>query len=310
MIAGIKRLLGDPLIHFLAVGGLLFAVFYVLHPPSKSAADANTIVVDRSKLLTFMQYQSAAFDPNYFDREFNALSPQEKRALVDKYVREEALYREANALGLKEGDYVIHRRMVQKMLYLIDDTASEAFAPSDEQLQKYFDAHRDNYLVAPSLTFTHVFIDKDAKHPGGAEKAAEKLKAELQAKGATFEDAPKYGDRYPYGQNYVKMTPDYIANQLGPDFAKALMGLKPSDHQWQGPIKSQFGYHIVMLTEHKPAHLPKLADLHDEVKNDMLRDTVDAYQKKAVEDLIAHYKVKVVGLSLDGKAKPEARAAK
>jgi parvulin-like peptidyl-prolyl isomerase len=309
MIAVLKRFLGDPLTHFLAVGGLLFAVFYVLHPPSKGPADANTIVVDRATLLTFMQYESAAFDPNYFDREFAALSPQEKQALVDKYVREEALFREANALGLKEGDYVIRRRMVQKMLYLIDDTASESFSPNDDQLQQYFEAHADNYRVAPSLTFTHVFVDSEVKHPGGAEKAAEKLKEELQAKGAAFDDAPKYGDRYPYGQNYVKMTPDYVVNQLGSDFAQTLMALTPSDREWQGPIKSRFGYHIVMLTEHKPSYLPKLAEVRDQVKNDMLRDTVDAYQKKAVQDLIAQYKVKIEGLSLDA-TKPGAQAAK
>lgn len=306
----VTRFLRDPLLHFLVVGGLLFVAFTIIRGPVPQADDGTTITVDRAKLLTFMQYESAAFDPNYFDREFAALSPQERQALVDKYVREEALFREANALGLKQGDYVIRRRMVQKMLYLIDDAASETFAPSDEELQKYFDAHQDNFRVAPSLTFTHVFVDKEVKHPGGAEQAAKKLETELQAKGATFDDAPKYGDRYPYGQNYVKMTPDYVANQLGPGFAKALMALKPSDREWQGPIKSQFGYHIIMLTEHKPAHLPTLSEVRDQVKDDMLRDRVDSYQKKAVQDLISQYKVKLAGLSLDATAKPEPQAAK
>ena len=305
MMAVFKRFLRDPLTHFLVVGGLFFAAYYVMHPPSKSAVDANTITVDRAKLLTFMQYESAAFDPNYFDKEFNALSPQEKQALVDKYVREEALYREANQLGLKDGDYVIRRRMVQKMLYLIDDAASESFAPTDAQLEQYFKTHEDHYEVAPSLTFTHVFIDQEAKHPGGAEAAAEKVKAELQARHARFDDAPAYGDRYPYGQNYVKMTPDYIAHQLGPDFAEALMKLTPSDHEWQGPIKSRFGYHVVMLTSHVPAHLPKFSELRDVVKDDMLRDSVATYREKAVKNLIGQFKVDVEGLDLGPQAKPE-----
>jgi parvulin-like peptidyl-prolyl isomerase len=304
MMGFVRRFLRDPLTHFLVVGGLFFGAYYVMHPASKSAADANTILVNRAKLLTFMQYQSAAFDPNYFDKEYGGLSAQERQALVDKYIREEALYREANQLGLKDGDYVIRRRMVQKMLYLIEDAASESFSPTDAKLEQYFKDHQDHYEVAPSLTFTHVFIDQEADHPGGAAKAAEKMKAELEAKHAQFDDAPAYGDRYPYGQNYVKMTPDYIAHQLGPDFAEALMKLKPSDHEWYGPIKSRFGYHIVMLTSHVPAHLPKFSEVRDVVKDDMLRDSVAAYREKAVKNLIGQFKVDIEGLDLGAQATP------
>lgn len=304
---GLKRFLRDPLLHFLLVGGLLFVAFRILHPAPVETADDSTIVVDRAKLLTFLQYESNVFKPQYFAGQFDAMSAAEKQALIDKYVREEALFREAGKLGLTQGDYVIRRRMIQKMRYLIDDTASESFAPSDDQLRQYFLAHQDKYRVAPSLTFTHVFIDNEVAHPGGAKAAAEKLKAELMAKGAGFNDAPNYGDRYPYGQNYVKMTPDYVANELGPAFTKALMALGPSDHDWQGPIKSRFGYHIVLLTEHKPSYLPKFAEVRDAVKQDMQRDTVDAYQDKAVRDLVAQFKVKLDGVSLAGAAP---RAAK
>ncbi len=293
----IKRFLSDPLLHFLVVGGLLFVAFHIIRGPSPVADDGKTIVVDQAKLLTFMQYEFNAFKPDFFEKQFNNLSSDEKQALIDKYVREEAMFREANALGLMDGDYVIRRRMVEKMRYLIDDTTTEAFHPTEEQLQAFFDAHRDRYEVAPSLTFTHVFVDAE-KHPKDAEAVAEKLKAVLKAKSATFEDAPQYGDRFPYSQNYVKMTPDFIENQLGSGFVEALMKLSPSNAMWQGPIKSQFGYHIVMLTEHKAAYLPKLAEIHDQVKEDMLRDRVRVAREKAVEDLVKHFTVKLEGISL------------
>src|SRR6185437_1382394 len=109
--------------------------------------------------------------------------------LSDRYVREEALFREASAMGLAEGDYVIRRRLVQKMLYLLDDTATESFAPSDATLLSYYHAHEDRYRDAPTMTFTHVFVDDAATHPEGGERAASVLKQELEARHAGFDAA-------------------------------------------------------------------------------------------------------------------------
>ncbi|MFZ1992014.1 MAG: peptidylprolyl isomerase [Alphaproteobacteria bacterium] len=292
-----KRFLRDPLLHFLAAGGLLFAAYQLIAGPQATKSDDAVIEVDRSKLLTFMQYESVAFQPKYFAAQFDSMSDQQKRDLIAKYVREEALYREAQAMGLSEGDYVIRRRMVEKMLYLIDDTATEPFAPTDADLKAYYLKHQDRYEVAPSLTFTHVFVDSEVKRPQPAKQVAERLKKELQAKGAGFDDAPAYGDRFPYLQNYVDRDPSFIEHQLGTDFASAVMKLKPSDHAWYGPIKSQFGYHLVLITRHQPAYLPKLADIRDELREDLLRDTVASNREKAVTDLVNRFKVKLDGIS-------------
>lgn len=293
----VKRLIKDPLLHFLVAGGLLFAVFQMLHGPAPAGTDGGkTIVVDRAKLLRFLQYQSNAFQPQYFERQFDAMSPKQKHALIEKYVREEALFREAKAMGLGKSDYVIRRRMVQKVLYLIDDTATESFSPGEADLRRYFHAHEDRYRIAPSLTFTHVFVDAAKTRAQSAEKTAEELKRTLQAKHAGFQDAPAYGDRFPYRQNYVNMTPDFIRSQFGADFTRDLMKLAPSDRNWRGPIKSRFGYHLVLLTSHDPARLPKLAAIEDQVKDDLLRDTVAAYRDKALTDLMRRFTVELDGL--------------
>ncbi len=307
-----KKILREPLLHFLAAGLLLFGVYRWVHGPlpAAEAGPSKDIVVDRKALLTFLQYQANAFQPKYFGGQFDAMSAKARQDLIDKYVREEALYREAEALGLAQGDYVIRRRMVQKMLYLIEDTATESFAPTDAEIERYFRAHRRRYEVAPSLTFTHVFVDAEIQRREGPEKAAERLKRELEAQHATFADAPKYGDRFPYLQNYVNMTPDYVRNQFGEAFAAAVMKLEPSDHAWRGPIKSLFGYHLVMLTAHTPAHVPELTEIRDEVRDDMLRDRVAAYREKAVKDLTRRMNVKLdASLAADPQRTAAAQSA-
>jgi hypothetical protein len=285
------KILRDPLLHFLVAGAALFGLYGLIHPADTTGtADGKRIVVDRTALTSFMQYQSAAFQPKYFEAQFDGLTTDGRKALIDKYVQEEALVREARAMGLDQGDYVIRRRMVQKMMYLMDDTATETFQPSDAELRRYYLAHPDAYRGPATVTFTHVFLDNEVAHPGGAEKAAEAMKRRLEARHAGFSDAPAYGDRFAYLQNYVDRTPDFVGGQFGTGFQAALAALKPSN-AWQGPIRSDYGWHLVLLTERRPAELPPFESVRQQVKDDLLRDTIAAYRQKGIADLVARFQV-------------------
>jgi len=291
-----QRVVRDPLVHFLLAGGLLFAAFAMLHPADNTGgAEGKTIVVDKPGLMALMQYRSAAFQPKYFEARFAALTPKDRQALIDGYVQEEALVREARALGLDQGDYVIRRRLVQKMMYLMDDAATATFAPTDADLQRYFQSHRDAYRAPATVTFTHVFLDNEVAHPGGARKAAEAVQRTLELKQAGFADAPAYGDRFAYLQNYVERTPDFVGSQFGQGFAADIARLQPSS-RWQGPIRSDYGWHLVLLTERKASAAPSFASVKEQVKDDLLRDTVSGYRRKAIADLVGRFQVRLVNL--------------
>jgi len=296
------RLLRDPLIHFLAAGALLFPIHHLLSPsdtgsaaPAAAPAVEKTIVVDRPALLAFMQYRSAAFQPRFFGAQLAAMPDRDRKELVDSFVREEALVREAHAMGLDTGDYVIRRRLIQKMMYLVDDAATANFAPGDAELERYFRAHQADYQRPPTLTFTHVFVDKEAAHPEGIQRAAGRLKAQLEARHARFEDAPGYGDRVLFLQNYVDRTPDFVESHFGHGFTAALSKLAPSDH-WQGPISSDYGYHLVLLTARHAASLPTFAEVREQVKDDLLHDTIARYRETALADLTRRFTVRMKDL--------------
>jgi peptidyl-prolyl cis-trans isomerase C len=291
------RFIRDPLAHFLLGGGLLFAVFALLHGGSPAGGDeARTIVVDRAALLKYMQYQSAAFEPAYFEAQYAAMSPADRKALIDKYVQEEALVREARAMGLDRVDYVIRQRLVQKMTYLIDDAATATARIDEAALRRHFETHRDDYRGQAALTFTHVFIDNEVRHRDGGERTARALLATLEARRAAFADAPAYGDRIPFLQNFVDRAPDFVANQFGQGFADAVAKLEPSDH-WQGPVRSDYGWHLILLTAKTPAKDPRFEEVHGQVKEEMLVDANAAYRAKAIADLVRHYDVTIEGLA-------------
>ena len=66
-----KKLLTEPLLHFLLLGAGLFVVFGFVASEDASY-DESVIVVDRNNLLTFVQFRARAFEPgaatSYLDK--------------------------------------------------------------------------------------------------------------------------------------------------------------------------------------------------------------------------------------------------
>ena len=287
----LKRILREPLLHFLLAGGLLFGIYMWSHRGSAKPSSGKTIVVDKASLLNFLQYRNKAFKPEYFEAQLDAMSPRELRDLSDQYVEEELLYREAKSLGLEEGDDVIRQRLVQKMNFLIEDLADTSGTASNEELEAYLKSNQAQYAVAPSVTFTHVFADSSTHGEKAAKEQAERLKAQLNSTHAAFNDAPQFGDRFPFLQNYVERTFDYIASHFGKDFAAEVQKLTPSQTQWIGPIRSEYGYHLVLLTSRSEGRTPQLQEIRSQVEEDWLRDRKEKARVLSIRELENQYNI-------------------
>jgi hypothetical protein len=284
-----KQILREPLLHFLIAGGILLAAYQLTHEPEVDLSRDKTIVVDKEGLLNFLQYRSKAFETEYFTKELDAMSPEERKSLVDQYIEEEMLYREAKSLGLEQGDYVIRQRLVQKMRYLIDDITEGGDAPSDAVLNAYLQKHKDIYTLEPSLTFTHVFVDSSLHGNKKALEMAERLKHDLNSRGARFNDAPQFGDRFPFHENYVERTVDYVQSHFGPEFLSGIAKITPSEMRWNGPVRSMHGYHLILLTSRSEARLPELNEIRAQVAEDWERDRTQAARSHGLSRLASEY---------------------
>ena len=149
------------------------------------------VIVDHDALLTFVQYRIKAFNPALAEKKLSSLSDDELQNLIDDYVREEVLHREALALGLGEDDYVIRRRLVQKLEFITEGFAEAGAKVDQAALRRYFDANKADYYVEPFVTFTHVFFETEDRPREQAHAAAEKKLLELNRNGVPFADAPQ-----------------------------------------------------------------------------------------------------------------------
>ena len=129
----IFRLLSkEPLVHFLVLAVGLF----VLHAAvSHEQVDVKRIVVDEDSLLSFIQYRTKSFEAVTAKTQLESFSETELQRVIDDYVREEALYREAKELGLGENDYVIKRRLIQKIDYVARGFAESLGEVSNEEME-------------------------------------------------------------------------------------------------------------------------------------------------------------------------------
>jgi hypothetical protein len=288
----LKNLLREPLVHFLAIGVGLFVLFDLV-APEDSDLDSKTIVVDRDALLTFIQFRSKAFNPEAAASRLDALGDAELSMLIDDYVREEALHREALALGMDQNDYVIKQRLIQSLQFITNGFVSAAVDVSDGEIAEYYEANRDDYYVDPYATFTHVFFSNDRHGREQAMQLAEAKLAELNDTNVPFSESTRHGDRFLYNVNYVERTEDFVASHFGRAMAAAVFELEPDSERWHGPIESAYGHHLVMLTKRTEGLYPPLEDIADAVREDALRIKLDEQNDRAVQAIVDTYEVRM-----------------
>lgn len=277
----LQNIIKEPLFHFLFVGFLLFLFFETCSTPSYSA-DEQTIVVDKEALLTLMQYRSKAFQGDYFEQKFEQLSEAERQQLIADYVQEEALYREAQQLNLSENDYIIKRRMIQKVDFIYQNQIAQMVNFPEDSLQQYFEKHQTQYQRPALYTFSHVFFKAEEGKVSTVLSKAKKFLHEANKQGIDFNQSLQYGERFLYHRHYVEKDLENIKSQFGENFGEQLAVLAVHENKWQGPLESEHGVHLVLLVKQQKATIPSFEDLKSTIVTDYKR----LYEQKLKEDLM------------------------
>ena len=243
------KILKDPLLHFLLMGGVLFAVF------QWGAADGtldirqfDEIVVTEGRVQTLYQTFGKVWQ--------RAPTADELEGLIQDYIREEVLYREALAMGLDRDDTIVRRRMRQKIEFLSEDIASLQ-EPTEEELQEYLGAHPEKFRQDTRFSFRQVYLNADARGQSSAADALALLARLREQDG----DAASAGDRIMIEHSFKNETEREIERALGRQFLQALRDTPQGS--WQGPIVSGFGLHLVHISERIDGEVPELAEVRD-----------------------------------------------
>jgi hypothetical protein len=241
-----RKLLHEPLIHFLILGAALFLVFDLTRETDQT--DTRRIVVTAGQVEQLVAQFSRTW--------MRPPTPSELEGLVEQHVRSEVFYREAMAMGLGQDDPYVRNRLALKLEFLLDDLSADT-EPADGELVRFLEQHPERFAEPARLSFRQVYLNPDRQPDPGAE--AERL-FDLLRSGA---DPAGLGDVSMLASSFEAATRDETARHFGGDFADALFELEPG--VWSGPVLSPFGIHLVQVTERRPARRPALAEVRDAV---------------------------------------------
>jgi PPIC-type PPIASE domain len=268
-----RRILHEPLLHFLLLGALLFWLYGALN---RGALDApGEIVVDRARVENLAaQFQRSWRRPQ---------TTEEMPGLIDAWVREEVFYREGTALRLDRDDPVVRRRVGQKLAAIAD--AQSTAEAGEEELQAWLAAHQDEYRIEPRYELRQVFFDPARRGPRlDADVAAARAALARGSRGA-------HGDATMLPDSLAAAPASEVERVFGQDFARAIAVLPVGE--WKGPIASGYGVHLVEIRSRQPGRVPTLAEVRVAVERDLLRARADTSGEAFYQSLRQRYAVKI-----------------
>ena len=145
------KLIKEPLVHFLILGALLFALNNVVGDSSSTDAGNSIIISD-----TEVEWMQSTWNKKWGRQP----TEDELQGLIESYIREEVLYREGLARGLDEDDTIIRRRLATKMEFLAKDIG-QIVEPTEEELNDYFQANIERYMEPAKVSFSHIYFNLD-----------------------------------------------------------------------------------------------------------------------------------------------------
>ena len=272
------KLLHEPLVHFLLLGAVLFGVFALVG--DRGSARVGQIVVTPGHI----EHLTVSFTRTWQ----RPPTAPELAGLIDDYIREEVLYREAVAMGLDRDDTIVPRRLRQKLEFLTEETAAMA-APSDEELQTFLQQHLDTFRVEPRLAFRHVYLSRD-RRGDAASAEARQLLMQL-TRGDAAMDTTALGDPFLLPPEFALVSRSEIARLFGDAFATQLQHLELG--RWTGPIESAYGLHLVCVLERVDGRIPALVEGSEAVQREWLAARRKAVHEQFYQRLRARYTVVV-----------------
>lgn len=271
-----KKLLKDPLLHFLLIGAALFLIFEIIKGPGGN---------QESRIL-ITQGDIDSLQAN-FSRTWQRLpTKSELSGLIEEKIRDEIAFREAVAMGLDQDDAVIQRRLRMKMELLVEDIAGVS-PPSDEDLTIFLEEHRDSFRREPQISFKHVYLNSD-KRGTDVEKDARDLLAKLIEAGPGA-DPKSVGDPTMLPMELVLNSADNITRLFGKSFSENLLQVEPGD--WAGPVRSSYGFHLVFVRERIAGRDPALSEIREVVEREWTAKRRKEFKEETYKKLRERYTI-------------------
>ncbi len=136
--------------------------------------------------------------------------------------------------------------------------------PTDEDLQAYFEKNASKYTTEEQIRASHILVTDLAK--------AQAILAQLNS-GADFATLAQQNSQDTGSASKGGDLGWITRGQMVKEFEDAAFALAVGETS--GIVQTQYGYHIIRVTDHKAASNPSFANVKDQVKTDYIKEKQD-----------------------------------
>jgi len=209
--------------------------------------------------------------------------PEARKRVLASLIRRQVLSQKAEELGL-DTDPAIHQRIARARNNILIQAVEQwqmtnMQQPTETDIKAYYDSHLDEFTIPEQIHARHILVANEEQ----AQEVLRLLKrphADFTALAAQYsiDDSNKSrgGDLNWFSRGIMVKS-----------FEEAAFALQnPGDRT--GPVKTEFGWHIIELLGKKPSSLKTLEDAHDEIRNTLEEQKLDAWIEKLTSQASIH----------------------
>jgi peptidyl-prolyl cis-trans isomerase D len=187
----------------------------------------------------------------------------------------------------------------RKVKYALVDmqAARNKIVVSPEDIKRYYDENEQQYSTPEQVRASHILLKTDGKEDAAVKKQA----GELLAKAKAGADFAKLATQYSEDTGSKTKGGDldfFPKGQMVPEFDKVAFSLKPGEIS--DVVRSQFGYHIIKVTDHKAATKKTLDEVRPQVEDQLKWERAQAETQRVADDVAGKLKTPA---DFDGYAK-------
>jgi len=184
-------------------------------------------------------------------------------------------------------DFRIPERAKVEYLVLTSDALGKAVAVSADEVAEFYKKNADRYTKPEERKASHILIsvpkDADAAAKDKARKQAEDLMAQIKAAPKSFADLARKFSQDPGSASAGGSLGFFARGAMVKPFDDAVFSMSPGD--LQGPVETQYGFHIIRLDEVKSGGSTPLEEVRAEIEAELRKPK----QGKAFADLAERF---------------------
>ena len=156
----------------------------------------------------------------------------------------------------------------------------EGVKVKEEEVQAFYDEHKDEFIAGATVNASHILMD--------TEEQAIQILESIKNGEITFEDAAKQYSSCPSSAEGGCLG-DFAQGQMVPEFDAAVFAMEVGE--LAGPVKTQFGYHLIKLNAKNDAEAVSYEDIRQELYANLMQQKQQAAYQSKINQLKILYPV-------------------